>query len=149
MKITNEYADPPVDRHLLKTIKCEEFLTNEMDRAGLNRHSLKAQFTVIDHCFRKNAIAIGDQISKARTANPAAPSDDEKKTLEAQLDALVSMSNVLLCYAHRRVEFFRNEKAFAITGSQLFSWSRDRACAHLHTVDVGCGQDATPDATCK
>jgi len=110
-----------------------------MEKVRLDKHSLKQQFAVINHCFREvNSILTG-----VLANNTISIDVNFKNDIDSKLGDINSMANVFRCYALRRIEYYYNEREYAIFNLQsvsqwVFDWSRLRAVDHLRSVDKEC-----------
>jgi hypothetical protein len=95
-------------------VDCAFSLNEQMDKAGMDRRSLKGQFAVIALCFGRATPEVDQLRTKSLTDHEVTISDQVKSTAENRLEAISSMSNVFRCYAQQRLTYYYGLKERAI-----------------------------------
>jgi hypothetical protein len=132
-----------VSRQQISKINCSNSLTQELQKQNLNSYSLKFMFAGIHNCFMEVHHLLDGQL----TAAISNPSPDFTKSTESkikdQLGSLLEMENEFRCYAHRRIDYYNNQKELAIF-SMTYVWrgltdaTKTEALTHFEDAAVGC-----------
>ena len=127
----------------LKKINCSESMIGQMEQLGLSKHSLKAQFAILNHCFGAVTEKLDFYNSKTIFDEKFKIDPKMKEDMETSQGNLNAMNNIFRCNALRRMEFFNTEKEFAIVSPltlvRHFANSKNaRITEHLSRVDAQC-----------
>jgi hypothetical protein len=122
---------------------CNQSMIGQMDHLGLSKHSLKAQFAILNHCFGAVTEKLDLYNSKAIADKNFKIDAKMKEDMEHAQANLNAMNNVFRCNAIRRVAFFNSEKAFAIVSPltlvrHFADSKKKRITDHLSKVDAQC-----------
>ncbi len=107
-----------------KNVDCSKSIIEQMQMPTVDyeKHSLKAQFSIINFCFR----SISDKIDDLKTkifSDTAFTTGDKALAAElnSRLDDLNTMTNTFQCYAKQRQEFYNSQIGRSVIGAvELF-----------------------------
>jgi hypothetical protein len=128
---------------VLKRVDCKKPMIGQMEQLGLSKHSLKAQFAIVNHCFGLVTEKLDYYNLKAINDGNVTIDPAIKEEMENAQGNLNAMNNVFRCNALRRTQFFNAEKEFAIVSPltlvRHFANSKTtRIKEHLSKVDAQC-----------
>jgi hypothetical protein len=128
----------------IKQTDCTKSLSEEVERIGYSRNSLKAQFALLHYCFTHSTDDFNLQKDKAVIDKTIKIDDAIKKSASDNLSNLSAMENEFRCYSLMRINYFENQKE-----STIFSFSRilmslirkptDKTDKYFKLVDARCG----------
>jgi hypothetical protein len=131
------------------TVHCNKAVLEELDKAHLNKNSLKLQFAVINYCFQALHGALDDQLTKvlSRSANEI----DPKVITDANngLNDILTTANVFRCFALLRMKYYNRQKERSIAVPNfvrrwLFDQSNADATQQFQKEQTGCNPDNRP-----
>jgi len=133
----------------LKTIDCRNNLSQELNKAGLDKHSLKLQFAGINFCFAVLHGQIDDQMTKIlkHSADTIDPSILEGA--RGRLDHIRTMANEFRCVALSRIAYYKHQKEKSIVMPTfirrwLFDPTKVEAESHFTETDKSCAPGNRP-----
>jgi hypothetical protein len=104
--------------------KCDQMLFSELQRLGLQVHSMRLQFAAIKYCFDKSMYDFKyEQTQAAQDNTYVIEKKDRDKAIQNNEDVR-SLSNEFRCYAQHRIALFEERKQKAIF--KLSTWILER-----------------------
>jgi hypothetical protein len=134
----------PISWQQTQSVDCSRALIEQVEKIGFHSHNLKAQFAVIAGCYAKINSEYGSIKQKALAGDSAAFALETLSAFNKKLDDASSMSNVFACYAGSRIEFYNDEKEYAILSpkkvyERVFSTRSARANQQFSDAAKKCG----------
>jgi hypothetical protein len=133
----------PISAVRTNAVDCTKSLSEQVDKTGYNKHSLKVQFAIIAHCFSRVHGEINTLKDKILREEKVTDADADKIT--KQLGDAATMGNVFRCNALHRIEFYGAERGHTIWKPTtlvtfpvdfLFNRLAQRATDHFGTEDT-------------
>lgn len=100
--------------------KCDEMLFSELQRLGLQVHSMRLQFAAIKYCFDKSMEEFKYEQTQAALDNTYVIQKKDKDQAVQRNEDVRSLSNEFRCYAQHRIALFEERKQKAIF--KLSTW---------------------------
>jgi hypothetical protein len=98
----------------LNKISCEGTLIDAIKTAGLDTHSLKLQFAVLNRCFGRLHASLAAQIENLLKNRSGALDDKGIKLANDRLDNLRGYANEFRCVALLRIDYYKAQKEKSI-----------------------------------
>jgi hypothetical protein len=133
----------------LSNIKCQNSLPEELEKVGLDKHSLKIQFAAINHCFRALHQSLDDQIAKLLNHSLENIDLAVLKAANGNLADIETTANEFRCVALLRIGYYKaqTERSIAIPGlvrHWMFDPVKAAATKHFQNTDQSCNPQNRP-----
>jgi hypothetical protein len=133
----------------ISAIRCDNSLLDELEKAHLNKNSLKLQFAIINRCFQGLHNILDDQLTKV--LKHAADNIDQKVITDANngLNYISTTANVFRCFALFRIKYYKSQKQKSILVPDfvrrwLFDPNKSDAMNEFQNEQTGCNADNRP-----
>jgi hypothetical protein len=135
----------PVTIHAkdLQKINCDGGLIDPIRSAGLDAHSLKMQFAVLNHCFARLHASYELQLNKVLQHEANVLDPESIKLANERLDNLRGSANEFRCVALLRIDYYKAQKEKSIfippfIRRLLFNPLKTDAERHFKRADEAC-----------
>ena len=133
----------------LGQIQCHNSLPEELEKAGLNKHSLKIQFAAINYCFRALHYSLDGQITKILNHPLEAIDLTVLKAAGDSLADIETTANEFRCVALLRIGYYKEqtERSIAIPNfvrHWMFDPLKAAATKHFQYADQSCNPENRP-----